>query len=525
MLNSQIFSNNRKGDSHPDGDRNTKKVRFKETVVDEDSFMAVDLEQQLTMSWKDKLLGGHDVVSNSVSVVPSVGNDNDFELLEGDIIEAIRGLIGKVVKLDVQTDNQIRGRFAGLTVYINLDRLLISQVFVDEVTQRVEYEALPTVCFVCGKYGHVKEMCTLVVSNQNTIGLANTTNKSSNELTVVMRSLLARNLDRENSTLGSRGKGSDFGPWMLVERKSSKRGKRESMTEIWVKHNKLYPGSRFSALLEEKDMGVESGQSARGFLGTDFGVKEADKSRSKIFRDFINVENSPVEPDQGNLKDLDFSKGPVLKENSGKNGKEKLGQKFEVSLDKSLGKRPMGLSGVVENKVEADNIIAKLVFQYSHRVKAIGFSRGIWLGWKDVIRLEVVHSHPQFILSRVWYLSSLHPIFIAYVYGSPNRQKRQFLWSELRKSIPLGQSPWIAIRDFNVILSSSKKSGGLSRGKRCPHFGYFVASAELHDLGFRGPLFTWHRGSLFKRLDRAWVMKPGFVIFIIAWLHTFQRLS
>ncbi|KAK5771689.1 hypothetical protein PVK06_047926 [Gossypium arboreum] len=42
------------------------------------------------------------------------------------IIEAIKSLIGKVVKLDVQTDNQTRGRFARLPVYINLDRPLIS---------------------------------------------------------------------------------------------------------------------------------------------------------------------------------------------------------------------------------------------------------------------------------------------------------------------------------------------------------------------------------------------------------------
>ncbi|KAH1114111.1 hypothetical protein J1N35_007489 [Gossypium stocksii] len=51
------------------------------------------------------------------------------------IIEAIGGLIGKVVKLDFQIDNQTKGRFARLAVYINLDRPLISQVYVDGDTQ------------------------------------------------------------------------------------------------------------------------------------------------------------------------------------------------------------------------------------------------------------------------------------------------------------------------------------------------------------------------------------------------------
>ncbi|KAA3470000.1 reverse transcriptase [Gossypium australe] len=72
---------------------------------------------------------------------------------------------------------------------------------------------------------------------------------------------------------------------------------------------------------------------------------------------------------------------------------------------------------------KADCIIAKLGFQYSHRVEAIGFSGGIWLGWKGSIRMEVVRSHPQFILTKVWHMSSTRPFFISFVYANPNRQK------------------------------------------------------------------------------------------------------
>ncbi|MBA0709189.1 hypothetical protein Golax_024242 [Gossypium laxum] len=49
-----------------------------------------------------------------------------------------------VVKLDVQTDNQTRGRFARLVVYLNLEKPLISHIIIDGAVQRVEYEALPT---------------------------------------------------------------------------------------------------------------------------------------------------------------------------------------------------------------------------------------------------------------------------------------------------------------------------------------------------------------------------------------------
>lgn len=68
-----------------------------------------------------------------------------------------------MAKLDFQTDNRTRGRFARLLVFINLNKPLVSQVTVESVTQRVEYEALPTVCFECGKYDHFKEVCPKVV--------------------------------------------------------------------------------------------------------------------------------------------------------------------------------------------------------------------------------------------------------------------------------------------------------------------------------------------------------------------------
>lgn len=82
-------------------------------------------------------------------------------------MKVIRGLIGKLVKLDFQTDNKTRGRFARLAVFINLEKPLVSQVMVDDVIQRVEYEALPTVCFSYGKYGHTKQLCPSMVVDSN----------------------------------------------------------------------------------------------------------------------------------------------------------------------------------------------------------------------------------------------------------------------------------------------------------------------------------------------------------------------
>ncbi|MBA0843865.1 hypothetical protein Goarm_001016 [Gossypium armourianum] len=62
---------------------------------------------------------------------------------------------------------KVLGWFTRMAIYVKLDKALISQVLINEVIQRVKYEYLPTVCFLCGYYGHVKELCTKEESGKN----------------------------------------------------------------------------------------------------------------------------------------------------------------------------------------------------------------------------------------------------------------------------------------------------------------------------------------------------------------------
>ncbi|KAL4319697.1 hypothetical protein GQ457_18G010960 [Hibiscus cannabinus] len=75
------------------------------------------------------------------------------------LIEAIGSCIGSVVKIDYQTNNGRRGRFARMAVKINLRQPLVSKIIVNGRTQIVEYESLPIVCFSCGTYGHANHNC------------------------------------------------------------------------------------------------------------------------------------------------------------------------------------------------------------------------------------------------------------------------------------------------------------------------------------------------------------------------------
>ncbi|KAK8494404.1 hypothetical protein V6N12_002353 [Hibiscus sabdariffa] len=65
--------------------------------------------------------------------------------------------IGRVLKLDYQTETGRQGMFARMAIRVNLNKPLVSKIMVNGRIQLVEYDSLPTICFHCGKYGHVTD--------------------------------------------------------------------------------------------------------------------------------------------------------------------------------------------------------------------------------------------------------------------------------------------------------------------------------------------------------------------------------
>ncbi|KAG8502883.1 hypothetical protein CXB51_000604 [Gossypium anomalum] len=683
LSTSQISGNIGEGDTHSDDGRNTKKVRFKESVVDDENSMAVDLVPQQIVSWKDKLLGKQDDVTDSVRV-PFAVNENKFELLEGDVNTSIIDGIPAIKFSDrvkeilfKEMELTVIVKLLGRNIGYNIDKpvshsLGTSTRVIYTPVCDIRVDHMP-VCHGrvdinpsqnCTRFEHLhmgmahgrvpiepKSSSTQKKANLGYFGHSKDIrdyNKAFSQgpwivygqyLTVqpwskhfnpmqpypsVVVKLdlqtdnqargrfarLAKSADLVNTTDNSREESTAVEGPFLVECLNGEKPASVTKGKARILGHGCWWKGGLLALLEEENLRAKSGHSAGRIFGNDLGDKMTDKEKSKDFRDSIKVDKSAGEPGQRDLMDLGLSKGPIDKEITGKNGQKNLGQNYKKPLDKSLGKRPIGVSrlgeidgesfgnfsnsnlvisngagtkqenndaedlenikahynsifdksegfivpisdntldpgnhfkssgttrvplaesmetisellspqilseysntegcasakfprifweynikykpniiSLLEPRVsgsKANNIITKLGFQYSHRVEAIGYSGGIWLGWRDSVRLDVIRSHPQ---------------------------RCQNLWSELKNSIPLDQSPWTAIGDFNAILSSSKKFEGLTRGKRCLNFSDFVDSAELYDLGFTGPPFTWHRGSLFERLDHALAKKAWF---------------
>ncbi|KAJ9182323.1 hypothetical protein P3X46_006327 [Hevea brasiliensis] len=75
------------------------------------------------------------------------------------VLRAIGEVIGKVVKIDYNTKDLLRGRFVRLAVSVDLRLPLLSKFMLNGKEQLIEYESLPDICYECGRYGHRTAIC------------------------------------------------------------------------------------------------------------------------------------------------------------------------------------------------------------------------------------------------------------------------------------------------------------------------------------------------------------------------------
>ncbi|KAL4282955.1 hypothetical protein GQ457_16G008840 [Hibiscus cannabinus] len=77
------------------------------------------------------------------------------------LFRRIAQVVGKVVKVDYNTEAGERGKFARLAITVDLNKPLTPCIGIDNFVQKLEYEGLTQICFACGTYGHSREACNL----------------------------------------------------------------------------------------------------------------------------------------------------------------------------------------------------------------------------------------------------------------------------------------------------------------------------------------------------------------------------
>nr|KYP73208.1 hypothetical protein KK1_005823 [Cajanus cajan] len=139
------------------------------------------------------------------------------------VLLTIASAIGKPIKVDLNTLNMTRGRFARVCVEINLNEPVVGRFFLNGVWYNVEYEGLHLLCSSCGCYGHVLRNCHHAIRSES---VAN----GVGEETVVQpsgdpsRSAGSGAETGENSTPHSQGGTTPdpHGDWLIVKRRNRK---------------------------------------------------------------------------------------------------------------------------------------------------------------------------------------------------------------------------------------------------------------------------------------------------------------
>ncbi|KAA3487155.1 reverse transcriptase [Gossypium australe] len=93
-------------------------------------------------------------------------------------------------------------------------------------------------------------------------------------------------------------------------------------------------------------------------------------------------------------------------------------------------------------------------------------------------------------------------------YCSPYLKDKNLAWSMLKNLAQGYDYPWLVAGDFNEIMYSFEKRGGVPRDhRRMEAFRDTLEECQLLDVGYSGAWFTWERGNLpetniRERLDR-----------------------
>jgi Reverse transcriptase (RNA-dependent DNA polymerase)/zinc-binding in reverse transcriptase/Endonuclease/Exonuclease/phosphatase family len=139
-------------------------------------------------------------------------------------------------------------------------------------------------------------------------------------------------------------------------------------------------------------------------------------------------------------------------------------------------------------------------------VPSNGLSGGLWLIWGSHIQIRVFEKNKNYFFAWVQ-TRDKPPWLLVCVYGDASYRDNPRIWRDIRGLTTLN-APLCCIGDFNAIMDIEEKHGGNRRlNQNGVGFRNFLFDAELIDLGFKGPAYTWTNrphasNAIFVRLDR-----------------------
>ncbi|KAA3485417.1 reverse transcriptase [Gossypium australe] len=171
------------------------------------------------------------------------------------------------------------------------------------------------------------------------------------------------------------------------------------------------------------------------------------------------------------------------------------------------------------NQKRMESVRRRCSFSSGFEIEAEGSRGGLCLAWKDDIVVTLRSYSKWHIDALLWEGSIQKEWRFTGFYGSPYSKERNSVWSLLKRLSQGNSYPWLVAGDFNEILYSFEKSGGVSQEqKRMEAFRDTLEECKLSDIGYSGMRYTWERGNLpetniRERLDRGVTNEEWLLLF------------
>lgn len=151
-----------------------------------------------------------------------------------------------------------------------------------------------------------------------------------------------------------------------------------------------------------------------------------------------------------------------------------------------------------------------------------GKGAGIALYWDESVQIKKLSVGPRYMDVLIKNSPNDQWWRRTFVYGEPKAHERIHMWNLLRRIKHNANAPWLVIGDFNETQWQSEHYSATKRSeKQMADFRDVLVWCNLHDLGFRGPVWTYNnkqsgKNNVKARLDRG-VATPS-------WCNTFQNV-
>ncbi|KAK5786018.1 hypothetical protein PVK06_040642 [Gossypium arboreum] len=140
-------------DSIVDGNRQTVQNENIAKDLYKPKLMGVSLEPDVNISMeKEFVLQDEDVDTKKVDRIPSI--------IFLDLVHRYWKNNWTCDSYHAHTDSAAKGRFSMLTINVDMNKPLVSKIRINGRLQRVEYEGLLNICFMCGLYGLSMVLCS-----------------------------------------------------------------------------------------------------------------------------------------------------------------------------------------------------------------------------------------------------------------------------------------------------------------------------------------------------------------------------